>query len=322
MGGTACCKTMSELSRDVIKRISEEHLKKNNGLLLGQCLTAVGWVGHTIPELTEKEGLVELSMADVAGGGIAVGAALSGRRPIYIIRYQGFQWFNAPMILNYAAKSKEMWGIPCPIFIRSIAMDSSGRKGRAIGPVAANSHHGIYYRMPGVSIAAPMTPKEYQEVWDYFMSNDIPVYSSEHRRGWEIDYEIRDIIHSEADITLLPISSTRLNVIETIENLEKSGIKCNVINILWLKPFSLNKKDELISNALKKSKFGGLVIDGDHINGVAKNIAYDLMHKNNCKVYALALEERTAGFSPHLDNIAPSPRKIYDYVEKIIKGVA
>src|SRR3989344_8618042 len=146
---------MSELSRDVIKRISEEHLKKNNGLLLGQCLTAVGWVGHTIPELTEKEGLVELSMADVAGGGIAVGAALSGRRPIYIVRYQGFQWYNAPMILNYAAKSKELWGVACPVFIRSIAMEGG------IGPVASNSHHSIYTRMPGIAVCAPMSPTEY-----------------------------------------------------------------------------------------------------------------------------------------------------------------
>src|SRR3990167_2003795 len=245
MGGEIIIK-MSELSRDVIKRISEEHLKKNNGLLLGQCLTAVGWVGHTIPELTEKEGLVELSMADVAGGGIAVGAALAGRRPIYIIRYQGFQWFNAPMILNYASKSKELWGIPCPIFIRSIAMDASGRKGRAIGPVAANSQHGIYHRMPGVAIAAPMAPKEYQEVWDYFMSHDDPLYCSEHRRGWEMDCETSDIIHPDADITLFPISSTRLNVLEAMENFQKSGIKCNVVNIMWIKPFSLNKKDEII----------------------------------------------------------------------------
>ena len=35
---------------------------------MGQCLTAVGWVGGTLPELYEDKGMVELSMADVAGG--------------------------------------------------------------------------------------------------------------------------------------------------------------------------------------------------------------------------------------------------------------
>ena len=47
----------------------------------------MGW-GH-FPELYEENGMVEVSMADVAGGGFAVGAALAGRRPMYIIRYQG-----------------------------------------------------------------------------------------------------------------------------------------------------------------------------------------------------------------------------------------
>ena len=93
--------------RETIKKTILKHLKEKNGLILGQCLSAVGWVGGTIPELTEKEGVVELSMADVANGGIVVGAGLSNRRPIYVIRYQGFNWFNAPIILNYACKSKE-----------------------------------------------------------------------------------------------------------------------------------------------------------------------------------------------------------------------
>ena len=130
---------------------------------MGQCLTAVGWVGGTLPELYEKDGMIELSMADVAGGGIAVGAALVGKRPIYVIRYQGFNWYNAPMILNYACKSKELWNVPCPVFVRSIAMEGK------IGPVAGSSHHSLYHRMPGIKIASPMTPKEYKKIYENFM---------------------------------------------------------------------------------------------------------------------------------------------------------
>ena len=44
--------------------------------------------------MTEDEGIAELSMADVSGAGIAVGAAIVGRRPIYVIRYQGFMWYT------------------------------------------------------------------------------------------------------------------------------------------------------------------------------------------------------------------------------------
>ena len=52
-------------------------------------------------------------------------------------------------------KSKEIWKIPCPVFVRGIGMEGG------IGPVAGSSHHSLYYRMPGVKIASPMTPMEY-----------------------------------------------------------------------------------------------------------------------------------------------------------------
>ena len=52
-------------------------------------MTAVGWVGGTLPEMYEKDGMIEISMADVADGGFVVGAALMNSRPIYATRYQG-----------------------------------------------------------------------------------------------------------------------------------------------------------------------------------------------------------------------------------------
>ena len=97
---------MSKLSlRETIKETTKNHLMNNGGLVMGQCLTAVGWVGGTLPELHEENGMVDISMADVAGGGFAVGAALANRKPIYVIRYQGFNWYNCVSIVNYAAKS-------------------------------------------------------------------------------------------------------------------------------------------------------------------------------------------------------------------------
>lgn len=295
---------------ETIREITREHLIKRKGVALGQCLTAVGWVGGTVPELTENDGLVELSMADVAGGGIAVGFALAGRRPIYIVRYQGFQWFNAPMVLNYAAKSKDLWGVPCPIFVRSIAMDGG------IGPVASGSHHSIYTRMPGVRVAAPMTPGEYRQVWDWFMEHDDPIYVSEHRRSFPVDYEMEDVIHDHAEVTLFAISSTRLNAYEALKKLESEGIKCNLINILWLKPFEVTDK---MLDALASSHYNGLVLDGDFENGIAKCLAYDLMRESgSANTEVLCLEERAAGFAPHLDNFPPTAEKIYKKVKEII----
>ena len=114
---------MAATVRDTIKEITRKHLTEGKGKCYGQCLTAVGWVGGTLPELYEEDGMVELSMADVAGGSIVTGVALSGERAIYVVRYQGFQWYNAASVVNYVAKSKELWGRPCPILVRSIAME-------------------------------------------------------------------------------------------------------------------------------------------------------------------------------------------------------
>ena len=62
---------MEKTVRETIKETVLYHLKKNNGLAFGQCLSAVGWVGGTLPELTEKDGLVELSMSGFTGKRLA-----------------------------------------------------------------------------------------------------------------------------------------------------------------------------------------------------------------------------------------------------------
>ena len=137
---------MEKALRETIKTITFKHLKKFKGQVFGQNLTGVGWVADTLPKLYEKDGIIELPMADVAGGGIVTGAALVKKRPIYIIRYQGYNWFNCIFIVNYACKSKEIWKKPAPMFIRGIASEGS------IGPVAGSSHISIFYKMPGIKI--------------------------------------------------------------------------------------------------------------------------------------------------------------------------
>lgn len=295
---------------ETIREITRTHLKEDNGVALGQCLTAVGWVGGTVPELTQSDGLIELPMSDVANGGVAVGLALAGRRPIYIVRYQGFQWYNAISILNYAAKSKEMWNVPCPVFVRSIAMDG------AIGPVASGSHHGIYMRMPGVAVVAPMTPGEYRAAWEYYMAHTDPVCVSEHRKSFAIDYEMPDVIHPKADVTLFPISSTRLGAIEAQKALMAQGVTCNIVHLVWLKPFLA---DDRITNALAASSGRGLVLDGDFANGTAKQIAFDIMHAApGARMDVMGLEDRVTGFAPQFDNVPPTAERIAAKVREMI----
>ncbi len=298
-------------SAETIRAFTRKHLK-NGGVVLGQCLTAVGWVAGTVPEMREEDGLIELPISDVSNGGEAVGLALAGRRPIYIVRYQGFQWYNAPFIVNYAARSKAMWGVPCPVFIRSIGMDGSG-------PVTEGLHHSIFTRIPGIPVCAPMTPGEYQKAWDHFISHDDPLCVSEHRRSFPIDFEMRDTVHGAADITLFAISATRLNALEAARMLQKERITCNIIHVFWLKPFVVTKK---MKKALASSRHGGIVLDGDFEGGVVKSIAYDINVATGSPMRVLGLEERTAGYAPHLTNPAPSAERICEMVRQIVRKPA
>ena len=301
---------MEKTVRETIKEIIKKHLKGNKGQTYGQCLTAVGWVGGTIPELYEKDGMIELPMSDVSNGGIVVGAGLMNKRPIYIIRYQGFNWYNCPIIINYACKSKELWKIPCPIFIRSIGMEGG------IGPVAGSSHHSLYFRMPGIKIASPMTPKEYISVYSHFMKDDDVYYVSEHRKSYDNSSELKDSLdYDKFDVIIFAISITRFESVKAKKKLEKKGIKVGIINIVWLKPLRFKKK---WLESLKKSRFGGIVIDDDYVNGVSKSIANDLNLKTGKQMHTMGLKDRTAGFHKTVDNLPPNAEEICKQIEKIV----
>lgn len=290
---------------ETIAELSGELLLRQNGLLFGQCLTAVGWVGGTIPKLDESKGLIELSMADVSGASIAVGAALSDRRTIYVIRYQGFLWYNAASIVNYAAKSKEIWGRPCPILVRAIAMDGS------IGPVASSAHHGMVGRMPGIVVAAPMTGSEWEFVYRWWLDHDDPVFVSESRKSFGFVGDLPDRLNVQGDVVLIGIGSTRLDVNDAAEQLESRGLQTSSFGLVWLKP--LRFEDQLIQAASRARVV--LVVDSDFENcSIGVTAAYQLQRLINKRVEVIGLEERTAGFSRDSDNTSPSVSKIVERV--------
>ena len=303
---------MATTVRDTIKEITRKHLSEGKGKCYGQCLTAVGWVGGTLPEMYEEEGMVEFSMSDVSNGSIATGIALAGGRPIYVVRYQGFQWYNLVSIVNYAAKSKELWNRPCPIFVRSIAMEGG------VGPVAGSSHHSLAHRMPGIKVISPMTPGEYEYAYECFMNEDEPYYVSEHRKSYDNVEELENIILPTADFTIFPISITRLEMKKLVDLAKQENISLNIIHQLWIKPFIVEDNWKI---ALDNSKFGGLVTDDDYVEGTASSIANELSLATGKRVWTLGIEPRTAGFHPTVDNLPPSAEQIIKKLKQIKHGI-
>jgi pyruvate/2-oxoglutarate/acetoin dehydrogenase E1 component len=291
---------------DTIREITRVHLESNNGMLLGQCVSAVGWVNNTVPDCRN---IVELPMTDVAGAGIAVGAAMVGRRPIFVIRFQDFLVLNGSPLVFYASKSKELHGRSTPIFVRAIASDG-------IGPVHSGVLHGMFMHFPGFRVCSPMTPKEYEAIWADFLAHDDPMIVSEHRASFSNSEELEDQVSEHAVITLYPISATRFEAVKAAAMLAAEGILCNVVHVLWLKPLVI---DERMTVPLVRSG-NGLVVDAGHeIAGASQSIAYELTRATRMPVKAMGLADATKCLCSPLQNRIPDAERIADAARKLLR---
>lgn len=289
---------------ETIKSITRDHLENGNGLLFGQCVSAVGWVNGTVPDC---KNIVELPMTDVAGAGFAVGAAIAGFRPIFVLRFQDFFTLNCNQIVHYAALSKELHKQGIPIFVRCIGTDGAG-------PVHSIVLHNIPMYFPGMAVFAPMTPSEYRRTWDFYMRNDIPMFVSEHRSAYGNYDDWEDDIIEDADITLFGISDARREMVKAGDVLRRLGYKVSIIHIMVLKPLDISILKKKMGTCLR-----GLVIDnGFPICGAARDIAYLLMEDGGKFVRALACEDKTKCFNTKQQNRTPNADLIVEMAIEII----
>jgi pyruvate dehydrogenase E1 component beta subunit len=299
---------MGRTVADTIRELTLRHVEEHDGLVLGQCLAAVGWVQNTVPP--NARGLVELPMTDVAGPGFAVGAALMGRRPIFIVRFQSFLWLAASPLVNYAAKSQELFGVPCPVFVRAIAAEGGGA-----GPVHSSCYHSIFMHMPGLPVCAPMTPDEYAAIFDWYMAHASPLIVSEHRRSYGNAHEMPDIVDARADIAIFALSAARFSAVEAVLKLAAEGIRASLVHLVWLKPCELSPR--VTEPLLAAGR--GLVVDAAYeIAGACRSIAYDLAQATGCPVAALGIEDRSPGVARRLENGTPSPDRIAARVRALV----
>lgn len=298
---------MEKLSlRNTIKSIIDEHLNTNNGILLGECVSDPGGVAGTIPE---SNNVIDLPMTEIAGADIAVGCALAGRRPVFVVRFQDFMLMNGSPFIAFAAVVKPLLGLSAPVFIRAVANDH-------FDATHSNVLHSMFMHFPGMYVCAPCTPGEYHEAWNSFLKNDIPYYISEYRDTYDITEEMNDIIEDDADINIFGISVCRVYAYKAREILTKEGIKANVINIMWLKPF------DVVSTAsiLEKVPTGIVVEPGREICGASTEIAFQMMkHFPGARVDVLGIKDFIKTTNPNCYNEAPHEKAIVKKVHEILE---
>jgi len=298
--------TSNSSLRSEICNSMESLLVEKNGLIFGHNLTDVGWVAGTIPPLPEHPGYIELPITDIAGVGIAVGAAISNRPIVFISRYQGYLWFNLAPLATYASVSRTVFNQDCWIMFRSIADDG------ALGPIASGTYLSLATQILGLRVVAPVTKLQWKEVWKQFLSKKDPMFVSEHRSTYEIDYEFE--VHSKAPkVVVLSIGGTFINLRDVSSKLQLKKINHSAHSLLWISPIqiSANVIEEIVNSSLC------VILDpGSKDFGVGAGVQQYISELCQTKIIVIASKEKISGYSSNLKSSIASSETI---VKQILK---
>jgi 2-oxoisovalerate dehydrogenase E1 component len=199
-------------------------------------------------------------ISEAAIGGAAVGAAMSGTRPVAEIMYVDFTPLAMDQIANQGAKNRYMFGgkTTVPMVIRT-----EGGAGRSIAAHHSQSLEALWVHFPGIYVVMPSTPYDAKGLLKAAIRDDNPVMFIEHKMlygvegyvpdGEDADYIIpfgvADVKREGSDITLITYSRMVHRALEAAEQLAGEGIAVEVIDLRTLKPLDM----ETIAASVRKT---------------------------------------------------------------------
>ena len=300
--------TSNSSLRSEICNSMESLLVEKNGLIFGHNLTDVGWVAGTIPPIPEHPGYIELPITDIAGVGIAVGAAISNRPIVFISRYQGYLWFNLAPLATYASVSRTVFNQDCWIMFRSIADDG------ALGPVASGTYLSLATQILGLRVVAPVTKLQWKEVWKQFLSKKDPMFVSEHRSTYEIDYEFE--VHSKAPkVVVLSIGGTFINLRDVSSKLQEKKINHSAHSLLWISPIQISAN---VIEEIANSELCVILDPGSKDFGVGAGVQQHISELCQTKIIVIASKEKISGYSNNLKSSIASSETIIKQILKYL----
>lgn len=132
----------------------------------------------SMADLSHPERVLGTPISENAMTGVALGAALSGLRPIHVHLRNDFLLVAMDQIVNYVAKWEDMFDrqVRVPLVIRSII----GR-GWGCGAQHSQALHGLFAQVPGLKVVMPSTPYDAKGLFLAAVADDSPVLFFEHR---------------------------------------------------------------------------------------------------------------------------------------------
>ncbi len=273
-----------------------------------------------------EERVRDTTIAEAGFFGAAVGAAMTGLRPIVELMYVDFAGVCFDQLMNQAAKVRYMFGgkQKVPMVVRTVV----GAGFRA-GSEHSQTLYSLYTHIPGLKVVAPYDAYDAKGLLLSSIQDDDPVIFMEHKRLYMTKCEVPDdlqpiplgkgrIRKSGKDITIIAIQRMNLFAEEAAKKLENESISCEIIDPRTYSPLD----EELIYESVKKT---GKVIVVDESNpkcSLASEITSLISEKCfsylKCPIIKITAPHTPVPFSPPMeDYYIPSSNKIINAVKKL-----
>lgn len=229
--------------------------------------------------------VIDTPISEMGFVGAAVGAAMTGLRPVVEVMFVDLIGVCYDQIINQAAKMHYMMGgrVNLPLVIRT----TYGLRGdkRAYGGGAAAHHSQTLYavlaHIPGLKVIVPSTAYNAKGLTIAAIRDNGPVVVLEHRflglqaksRVPEEPYALpigrAEIVRAGSDVTLCGIGRTVHTCLEAAEQLSDEGIEAEVIDVLTLNPLD----EETILDSVRRTHRLVVVDEDTPVASVARDIA-------------------------------------------------
>ncbi len=249
--------------REIINNFFDA-LFANNPLVfaLGEDVGKIGDVNQGFAGLQEKYGELRINDTGIRETtiiGQGIGAAMRGLRPIVEIQYFDYIYYALATLtddlasLRYRTVGRQL--APLIIRTRGHRLEGIWHSG---SPMAAMIH-----ALRGIHVITPRNFVKAAGFYNTILKGDDPALIIESLNGYRIKEQLPDnlaeiceplgvpeILREGTDITIVTYGSMCRIVMEAAEDLQKSGIEAEVIDVQTLLPFDINK---IILKSIKKT---------------------------------------------------------------------
>ncbi len=322
---------METTYREALRQALDDAMTADSAItLLGEEVGRYGGAYGVTKGLLEKFGKERVIDAPISEAGIvgaAVGAAMTGLRPVAELMYVDFIGLAMDQVANQAAKIRYMFGgqIGVPMVLR--APCGTGRSG---GAQHSQSLEAWILHMPGLRLAMPGTVSDAYHLLRAALRLPDPVVFIEHKalyvRKGELDTQRMDAPWGRAimrrggrDATIVAYSRMVHRALEAAEALAADGISAEVIDLRTLNPLDM----ETVSASVARTGRALVASEGHLTGGAAAEIAaqiqeacFDWLEE---PILRLAAEDVPVPVSPALEAASvPTAESIARTVRRMV----